>query len=137
MVEDKKHIPEILVGILLLTEFINWITFVPPDDYSFHMSPLDFFQPIIVFLTSALAAFLLLQDPSLARKRLFIVVQSAVIALDILLVTVVSSNLHINFAGMLDQIAFSLLIVVIFSRLILIYRAHTITTDRADESLAP
>jgi FtsH-binding integral membrane protein len=101
------------------------------------MSPLDFFQPIIVFLTSALAAFLLFQNPSLARKRLFIVIQSAVIALDVLLVTVVSSNWRINFAGMLDQIAFSLLIVVIFSRLILIYRAHTITTDRDDESLAP
>lgn len=137
MVEDKKHIPEILVGILLLTEFINWISFVPPDDYSFHMSPLDFFQPIIVFLTSALAAFLLFQNPSLARKRLFIVIQSAVIALDIFLVTVVSLNWRLNFAGMLDQIAISLLIVIIFSRFILIYRAIKIPSDLADESLAP
>jgi hypothetical protein len=137
MVQDKKHIPEILVGILVLTEFINWISYVPPDDYSFHMSPLDFFQPIIVFLTSALAAFLLLQNPSLATKKLFITIQLAVIALDILLVTVVSLNFRLNFAGMLDQIAFSLLVVVMFSRLILIYRAMSIATDWADESLAP
>lgn len=137
MVEDKKHIPEILVGILLLCEFVGWITYVPPDDYSFHMSMLDFFQPIIVFLTSALAAFLLFQNPSLATKRLFIVIQVAVIALEVVLVIVVSSNFRINFAGMLDQIAFSLLIVVIFSRLILIYRAIKIPSDWADESLAP
>jgi hypothetical protein len=137
MVTERKHIPEIILGLLFLAEFINWITYVPPDNYSFHMSLLDFFQPIIVFLTSALTAFLLFNNPSVATKRLFIVVQIIVITIEVVFIAVIFSNIRGNFAGMVDQIALSLVLVLIFSRFVLIYRASKIQCDWADESLAP
>lgn len=117
----KSRLISILTVIFVLTEFINWLAVEGPIDSAFHLSFLEFLQPLIIFVVSLVPALLISVSPTGARKGLFIFVQTFIIVVEVYVLLWTLFNASSLFVQIVDRFASIMFGLIFLLRFYMIY----------------
>lgn len=128
----KTRLITILTAIFVLTEIVNWAAVQGPLDSAFHLSFLEFLQPLIIFVVSLVPALLLFVSPTKARKSLFVFVQTSIIVTEIYILLWVALSASSMFIEILDRVTNVIFGLIFVMRLYMIYQVSKLPEAKED-----
>lgn len=113
----KARLIAINIILFFISEIISWLSVEGPMGSIFHLSLLEFLQPLMTCIVSITTVILVFLSPTQRRKYLFILIQSLIIIFDICVLVWFSLYTSSKFVDLIDEFARAIFILIIFIRL--------------------